>query len=135
MSHVTASYKLCGRLAATLEEDLIGVLKKSNFSMNVDECLSNSYEKVLSILVSCCSEEYKSVVIQHYKSQSFPVVNVKNLSGFVLESLSADEIPLIKVVSILCDSTNYMRGKVLGFEMLMRRVIPHLNIDGDVCHH
>ena len=108
MSRFTASYKLCEGLAATLEDDLIGVLKKSYFSMNVDECMSNSYEKVFSILVSYFSEEYKSVVVQHYKSQSFSVVNAKNLSGFVLESSSADEILLTNVVSILCDSTNYI---------------------------
>ena len=73
MSCVTASYKLCEGLAATLQ-DLIGVLKKSYFSMNVNECMSNSYEKVFSILVSYFSEEYKSVVVQHYKSQSFSVL-------------------------------------------------------------
>ena len=28
-----------------------------------------------------------------------------------------------------------MLGKVLGFQTLMRRAIPHLDIDGDVCHH
>ena len=98
--------------------------------------MSNNYEKVFSVLVSFFSEEQISVVVQHYKSKSFTVVNAKKLYNFVIDTLEADGIQLTNLISTLSDSTNYMRGKVAGFETLMRKAAPHLlDIDGDTCHH
>ena len=94
------------------------------------------YEKVFSVLVSFFSEEQISVVVQHYKSKSFTVVNAKKLYNFVIDTLEADGIQLTNLISTLSNSTNYMRGKVAGFETLMRKAAPHLlDIDGDTCHH
>ena len=136
MSHMTAAYKLREGLAANINEDLVELLRNAHFSINVDECMSNNYEKVFSVLVSFFSEEQISVVVQHYKSKSFTVVNAKKLYNFVIDTLEADGIQLTNLISTLSDSTNYMRGKVAGFETLMRKAAPHLlDIDGDTCHH
>ena len=133
---MTAAYKLREGLAANINEDLVELLRNVHFSINVDECMSNNYEKVFSVLVSFFSEEQISVVVQHYKSKSFTVVNAKKLYNFVIDTLEADGIQLTNLISTLSDSTNYMRGKVAGFETLMRKAAPHLlDIDGDTCHH
>ena len=52
MSRTTAAYKLKEGLASTVFEDIGEVLKSTCFSLNVDECFSNSNENVFSILVS-----------------------------------------------------------------------------------
>ena len=136
MSRMTAAYKLREGLAANINEDLVELLRNTHFSINVDECMSNNYEKVFSVLVSFFSEEQISVVVQHYKSKSFTVVNAKKLYNFVIDTLEADGIQLTNLISTLSDSTNYMRGKAAGFETLMRKAAPHLlDIDGDTCQH
>ena len=94
------------------------------------------YEKIFSIIVSYFSDDLKRVVVHHYNSKAFAVVNAVNLFNHVKTTLLNDGIPLTNMISNLSDSTNYMRGKVSGFETLLRKEIPHLlNIDGDTCHH
>ena len=136
MSRHTASYKLREGLAPVVSEKIVESLRSSYFSMNVDECFSNNHKKVFSILVSYYSEERREVIVQHYRSKSFDTVNAQNLCTFVLSAFAEDAIPLENLVSNLSDSTNYMRGKIAGFETLLRATAPHLlDIDGDVCHH
>ena len=60
-SRVTASYKLGEGLASTINEDLVDVLRTTYFSLNVDECMSNNYEKMFSVLSTFHSETQKSV--------------------------------------------------------------------------
>ena len=55
--------------------------------------MSNARENFFSILVSYYSEELKRVVVQHYKSASFPIMNANNLFDYVINSLREDEIP------------------------------------------
>ena len=111
-------------------------MKQSPFSMNVDEYFSNAHGKVFRILVSYYCDSAKRVVVQHYNSCSMLVVNAENLFHHVTSLLMKDNIPFDNVISNLSDSTNYMRGKIAGFEKLLRDKIPHLlDIDGDTCHH
>ena len=136
MCRITAAYKLTEGLAPVISGKIMESMRSSFFSMNVDECFSNNHKKIFSILVSYFAEEKNEVVVQHYRSKEFDVVNAQNLSTFVLNSFEKDGIPYDNVVSNLSDSTNYMRGKKAGFEALLRIKIPHLqDIDGDVCHH
>ena len=79
MGRTKASYKLCDELANQLNEKLLQDLRKSKFSFNVDECMSNARERIFSILVSHYSDELKQIVMQHYISASFIIVNANNL--------------------------------------------------------
>ena len=136
MGRTKASYKLCDGLANHLNEKLLQDLRKMKFSFNVDECMSNAREIFFSILVSYYSEELKRVVVQHYKSASFPIMNANNLFDYVINSLREDEIPITNLISNLSRSTNYMRQNIAGFESLLRKEAPHLLVmDGDTCHH
>ena len=47
--------------------------------LNVDECMSNAPENVFSILISYLSEKEMHSAVQHHKSQTFSVVNAKNI--------------------------------------------------------
>ena len=109
MERAKLSYKLCDRSANHLNEKLPQDLLKRKFSFNVDECMSNAREKMFSILLSYYSNELKRVVVQHYKSASFTIVNANNLFDYVINSLRKDEIPLTNLISDLSDSTNYSR--------------------------
>ena len=74
--------------------------------------------------------------MQHDKSVSFTIVNANNLFDYIINSLGEEEIPITNLISNLPGSTNYMRGKIAGFESLLRKEAPHLcNIDGNTCHH
>nr|XP_047140460.1 uncharacterized protein LOC124815724 [Hydra vulgaris] len=136
MAGCTASYKLRHGLAAHIADNIKEDLRKSYFSINVDECLNNAHEKVFSILVSYYSENQMLSVVQHYHSKSFTVINAKILFDYIKSLFLNDEIPTDNLISNLSDSTNYMRGKKTGFETLLRLHVPHLlDIDGDMCHH
>jgi hypothetical protein len=64
------------------------------------------------------------------------VVNAETVLKLVLSLFTKNGIPLSQLISILSDSTNYMRGKINGFETKLREKAPHLlDIDGDICHH
>ena len=87
-------------------------------------------------MVAYVSPEKGETIIQHYNSISLTIVNAKVLKETLMSLLESDNIPLRNLISILCDSTNYMRGKRGGFETLVRNEASHLlDIDGDMCHH
>ena len=52
MNRITASQKMKYGLAKTFKEELIEDLQKNRFSMNIDEAMSDSNKKVLTIMVS-----------------------------------------------------------------------------------
>ena len=136
MSRHSASYKVREGLAPTVFENLVQSLRSTYFSSNVDECFSNNHQKVFSVLASYFSEEKGEVITQNYWSKSFQTVNAENVCQFVVSSLAENDIPLENLISCLSDSTHYMRGKISGFETLLRKSAPHLlDIDGDMCHH
>ena len=119
-----------------MNKKLLQDLRKREFLFNVDECLSNAKGKTFSILVTYYSDELKRVVVQHFKSASFTIVNANNLFDYVINLLRGDEIPIANLISNLPGSTNHMRGKIAGFELLLRMEATHLlDIDGDTCHH
>ena len=129
MGRTKVSHKLCDGLANHLNEKLLQDVRKSKFSFNIDKCMSNAREKTFSILVSYYSNELMRVVVQHYKLASFTTVNTNNLFDYVINSLRDNEIPLV-------DSTNYMTGKITGFESILRTEAPHLlDINGNTCHY
>ena len=80
--------------------------------------------------------ELKRVVMQHYKSASFTIVNANNLFDYVINSLREDGIPITNLNSKLSDSTNYMRLKIARFELLLRKEAPDLlDINDDTCYY
>ena len=136
MERTTANYKLREGLGVAYHEELVSDLKMTKFSINLDECFCAKNEKVLSILVAYFSENLKEVVVKHYASISLVTVNAQTLFDAIIDMFRNDEIPLDNLVSDLSDSTNYMRGKVNGFETKLRDAAPHLlDVDGDICHH
>ena len=136
MERTTASYKLREGLGLAYHEELVSDLRSSKFSVNLDECFCAKNEKVLSILVAYFNDSLKEVVVKHFASISLVTVNAQTLYDAVIDMFAKDKIPLDNLVSNLSDSTNYMRGKVSGFETKLRGAVPHLlDVDGDICHH
>ena len=136
MERTSASYKLTDGIQLALKKKLVSDLQKAHFSFNLDECTSTANEKILTILVCYFSEEQGESVVLHYDSLSLTTVNAKTVLQSVLDRLTADNISLDNLVSVLSDSAAYMRGSKGGFETLLRQQAPHLlDIGGDVCHH
>ena len=111
-------------------------MKKYPFSINIDECTSNNSREVFSILVSYFDTEIGASVVQHYASVSLIEINAKSLLECICNCFVRDDIPSDNLVSYFSDSTNYMRGKKGGLELLLQeKALQLLDIDGNICHH
>ena len=124
MSRETVAYKLKEGVSAYYKRQLVQKMKSVPFSINIDECVSSNYRKVLSILVSYFDDDIGKTVIHHYESVDMIVVKATTLKDKLVELFNRDAIPLSNVVSDLSDSTNYMRGKKGGIETLLRQIAP-----------
>ena len=111
-------------------------MKKSNFSINTDECTTtNGLRRVFSILVSFYDEILKKVVIEHYESVECILVNSLTLLHKVDSLFKRDSIPLENLISDLSDNKNCMRGKKSDLETKPHEKAPNmLEIGGDNCH-
>ncbi|XP_066924720.1 uncharacterized protein [Clytia hemisphaerica] len=127
----------CGwSLGVHKRRQIISNLRKSPFSINIDECTASSGMKVFTILVSYFDESIGECVVEHYcsfeciKNQCFRVVR-RNLC----DVFAKDQIPFDNLISDLSDSAAYMRGVKSGIEKRLRDKALHLlDIDGDLCH-
>ena len=136
MDHATATYKLREGLSVYQQCELIKKLKKSNFSINIDECTAtNSHKRVFSILVSFYDEILKKVVTEHYESVECILMNSLTLLQKIDYLFKRDGIPWEDLISDLSDNTNYMQGKKSGLDTKLREKAPNmLDIGGDTCH-
>ena len=136
MDRTAATYKLKYGLSHHKHNLLIKKMRTFPFSINMDECTSNSNKNVFSILISFFDEVKGECVVEHYDSIECVIVNAQSLFTEIAKLFSRDDITWDNLVSDLSDSTNYMRGKKSGLETLLREEVPHLlDIDGDICHH
>jgi hypothetical protein len=137
MSRTSATYKLVDGLGYVTHKRIVQKMRTLPFSINVDECTSQSYQKVFSIMCSVYCEEMQESVVYHYASVTLTKVSAVILQGVVVDLFDKDNIPFSNLVACLCDSANMMRGSSGGFETLLRKEnAPHLlDIDGDICHH
>ena len=79
MDKTTASYKMTHRLSKTLHEELIEDMKSSDFSLNIDECTSDTNQRVVTVLVSYFSEKENKVVTNHLSSFTVTTVDSETL--------------------------------------------------------
>ena len=129
MARTNVSYKLRKGLAALLYDDAVTDMRLSYFHFSF---ISFS---CWPMHVKCQWEEVLLLTITIGKALLL-LANAANLFDHVKATLRKEKIPFSKLVSILSDSTIYMRGKVSGFETLLKKEVPHLlNIDGDIYHH
>ena len=129
MDRTAASYKLKERLQYHNHKELVNKMIKYPFSINLDECTSNSNKGVFSILVSYFDELKGESVVEHYESIECIVVNAENLFQEIASLFLRDNISWNNLVSDLSDSTNYMRGKKSGLETKLReKALPLLDI-------
>ena len=121
MDRTAATYKLREGSSVYQQFELIKKLKKSNFSINIDECTAtNSHKKVFSILVSFYDKILKKVVIEHYESIKCILVNSLTLLHKIDYLFKRDGIPWEHLISDLSHNKNYMQGKKSGLETKLR---------------
>lgn len=137
VDRTSASYKMKYGLAKTFEEELLEDLKQSYFSLNIDECTSETNHRVVTVLVSYFSLKEEKVVTKHLSSFSVTKVDSATLYNELVKLFEKFELPWKNLVSILMDSCAVMRGSKSGLETQIRNFkAPHLlDVDGDSCHH
>ncbi|XP_030828178.1 uncharacterized protein LOC115919185 [Strongylocentrotus purpuratus] len=137
MDRTTASYKMTHGLSKTFHEELIEDLKSSHFSLNIDECTSETNQRVVTVLVSYFSEKENKVVTKHLSSFKVVTVNSETLYNHLVALFDKYSLKWENLVSILMDSCAVMRGSKSGLETRIRsKKAPQLlDIDGDSCHH
>ena len=137
MGRSSITYKLKFGVAKTFHSRTIENLKKTHFSLNMDESFSSNDQKVLTILVSYFSNSDNQIVVEHLESISLDIVNSETVYKELVNVFEKYKIPWNNLCSILMDSCGVMRGSKKGVETRVRNTVaPHLlDIDGDVCHH
>ena len=75
MERTSTTYKLKYGLAKTFHARTIENLKKTHFSLNMDESFSSNDQKVLTILVSYFSDSDNQIVVEHLESVALSIVN------------------------------------------------------------
>ena len=108
LSRTAASYKMQHGLAKTFQDEVISDLRKTPFSLNIDEATSNNKMRVLSILVSYFKDS--QVTTRHLKSISLIQVNAQSLYDAIVAMFEEFELPWTNLLSILMDSCAVMRG-------------------------
>jgi hypothetical protein len=114
MSRTTATYKLVDGLGTVTHKKIVKDMKNNKFSINVDECTSQSKEKVLSVMVAFFYSEIGETVTHHYASVSLAIINARVLMNTLVDMFEKDDIPWSNLVSYLSDSAGMMRGKLSG---------------------
>ena len=107
MERQTAAYKLKEGLALSVRKRLVLEMRKSKFSLNLDEATSNN-TKVLTVIVGFFSESLGETVIDYYDPVSLTAAIARTLYEAVHNLLERDEIPAANLVLVLTDSVNYM---------------------------
>ncbi len=137
MDRTTASYKMIHGLGKTFEDELVSELRETLFSLNMDECTSQTNIKVVTVLVSYYSLKNQKVMVKHLSSFSIEKCDSETLYNELVKMFDEMNLPWENLISILMDSCNVMRGSKSGLETRIRKnKAPHLlDIDGDTCHH
>ena len=133
----TASYKTTYGMGECYRERLVTNLKTTPFSMNLDESTSANNKHILTVLVSYYNSELSTVVYEHWESVELVKLDSGSIYESIVQLMETNQVPWEKLVSVLMDSCNVMRGKKSGVETRLREnKAPHLlDVDGDSCHH
>ena len=109
VARTTSSYKLRHGLAEKFDVQLCEKLRKSPFSLNLDETTSSNLHKVLTVLVSYFCDVRKEVVVEH-SSLNVQVCTSESIYNTLIDLFKEKNLPWSNVVTMLMDSCNVMRG-------------------------
>ena len=110
MSCMTAAYKLKYGLAKTIKEEQYATLRKTFFSLNVDESINNAQESILSIMVQYYCDKEEKILLRHLSSIKLQACASNDIFEAIVAVLEDNNIPLINLVNILMDSCNTICG-------------------------
>ena len=94
-NRITASQKMVLGVGKTMKEKLIDELKQSKFSFNIDEAMSDSHKKILTILVSYFSPSLFEV--------SLELISLANFTPIFRRVYNSNKSsPLLQLQNIKC---------------------------------
>ncbi|KAL8567855.1 hypothetical protein ACOMHN_058977 [Nucella lapillus] len=139
MCRKTATYTMTHGVAADFRDNLCERLRKTHFSLNIDEATNNSNNKVVNVLVRYFNDEKGVVITQLLGSFIENVATAQNIFAGLMSLIEPLEpakcLPKENIVSCLMDNCNVMRGKKGGLETLICDEQPHLlDVHGDTVH-
>ena len=136
LSSTSIKRKLVHGMASGFTDTLIDTLKKTPFSLNIDEALTkNGGLKLLSFLVCFYDFNKEKTVIHNLKTVT--VLNTKAETMFTAtqEIFEENEIPWDNLISVFTDNTNCMIGEHAGLQAKIRDIHPNLiDVGGDSVH-
>ena len=132
-----ATYTTTHGVAASIKEELSNILQHPGtfFSLNVDEATNKNNDKIVNALVQYFDPDQGRVVIDHLGSREGNVATAINILHALTSILQERGLGWDKVVSVLMDNCNTMRGKKGGVETLIRKEQGSLlDIGGETIH-
>ncbi|KAL1379496.1 hypothetical protein pipiens_014859, partial [Culex pipiens pipiens] len=119
----------------TQKQRLINIMRRTYFSIIVDESTNISTEKVLCIVVRFYDEEVDRVRDAFYDLLEIADGKAETLYAAIRDSFVKNKIPYtIFLLGLACDNANVMTGSNHSLFTLLRNDCPHIVLIRCVCH-
>ena len=121
-------------IAPAASKELHDILKKTLFSLIVDETTDRTTTKFLVILVRYYCEKVNEPLEEFF---SLPVVEdqtTASLKKLIVEEFEKAQVPMTNIIGFASDNASVMAGKHGGLAALIKKDIPWLNVFGCICH-
>ena len=117
-------------------DEVVEILNATLFSVLVDESTDISNTKIMCVSVQYV-DPVSGKVVQHLlqlleldATHSTALDLFKSFKKFCDES----KINMKNIVALACDNASVMVGKLKGFQVFLREIVPHLIVLNCVCH-
>ena len=113
---------------------LVNLLKKTKFSLIVDESTDRTVTKFLVIFVWYCSQKRKTSTEDYFSMRVVPDATAEGLKTLIIQEFTKVGIPIKNIIAIASDNASVMSGPRGGFAALIRQEILWLPFVGYICH-
>ncbi|CAG5073487.1 Similar to ZNF862: Zinc finger protein 862 (Homo sapiens) [Cotesia congregata] len=121
-------------LSPCMLEDLVNDMKKSPYSLIMNECTDISTEKILCIMVRYFSFKKKELLTTFYGIVTIVDATANGIHSALKLQLEADGLSLKNLVGIGVDGANVMVGVNHSVSSLLKQEVPDIVIIKCICH-
>ena len=94
---------------------LVNLLKKTKFSLIVDESTDRTVTKFLVIFVWYCSQKRKTSTEDYFSMRVVPDATAEGLKTLIIQEFTKVGIPIKNIIAIASDNASVMSGPRGGF--------------------
>lgn len=114
--------------------ELIETLKKTKFSLIIDETTDVSTLKQLVLLVRYYDSDAKKTIDKYLTLLEVKDCTAKGIFDSLSQFFQKKEIPFDNLVGFASDNASVMMGSKSGVQCLLKQKVPSLYVQGCVCH-